>query len=89
MIGIAYHRGFSAATRRWPAACCPFEGDTEASASLRARWLEGFAAGLAVTDPKPRPVTRLFLTKRRSVRTRWPRSTYARKRLQQLLGVQE
>ncbi len=89
MIGIVYHRGFSAATRGWAASYCPFEGDTDASASLRKRWLAGHAAALAVETPKPRAVVRRFLTKRRIVRKRWPRSNYARRRVQALLGVNQ
>jgi len=80
---IAYMRGHRGGMRRIKPGSCPYEGHTDASMALQMEWMRGYFDGLTapvrVRKRGPR------VTYRKSVRRGWPKSEYARKRVQELL----
>jgi hypothetical protein len=59
---------------------CPFEGHDDASMSLQLAWMAGWFD--AFTRRHSKNLKRKNLRPRRIARTRWPRSEYARRRLE-------
>lgn len=65
---------------------CPFEGHNDASMVLQLAWMDGWFD--AFTRRRSKNLKRKNLRPRRPyARVRWPRSEYARRRLESLLEV--
>lgn len=86
-MSLAYRRGFTAGLRarfgKKYARPCPYEGHNDGSLALQQQWMDGYFD--AVTG---RRSLRKNLRPRRPVcaRVRWPRSQYARNRVQAALA---
>lgn len=83
MNSLAYQRGYSAGLRHKAIGDCPYEGHNDGSLALQLKWTDGHFD--AVTGVRVR--RQRYVTRRKAVRVRWPRSRYARRRLELLLGV--
>lgn len=81
----AYARGFSAAKRRRTIAYCPYEGHSDASLALQLEWMTGHFDAMTCPGSGRQRGTRW--AHRKIVRTRWPRSQYARRRVLEELGI--
>jgi hypothetical protein len=80
---FSYKTGRTAAWLNCNIDSCPYEGNNPGSATLRARWLAGYAYG----RDNPKPVTRrrrknAKRTWRRAIVKQLPRSDYARSQLE-------
>lgn len=84
---VAYLKGFDAGRRGRNIGDCPYEGHYDASLEMQRLWMAGNFD--AVTGAwRTRRIRPRHLTKRRSVavRVQWPRSAYARNRLQAIIS---
>lgn len=79
MSTIAYQCGYRAGLHDKTVGDCPYEGHCDASLALQLQWMDGRFD--AMTGFK-RPITR-----RKSIRVRWPKSLYARRRLEKLFHM--
>jgi len=77
-----YRRGHIAATHGIHT--CPYAGRTAGSRRLRAQWLAGHFDRSFARLPRHRG-PRGGVAYRKRTRVRWPRSAYARRRLQEAL----
>lgn len=83
-MSLAYARGFGAAKRDITIAYCPYEGHTVGSLALQREWMAGHFDAL---QPQPAQRKSHHLTRRHTIRKRWPRSQYARRRVFEELGI--
>lgn len=83
MITVAYQRGYAAGLKGKDRDACPYEGHNLGSLALKQQWLAGRRDAIAGV---PLPV-REHLTRRKSVRTRWPKSPYVRRLLEELFHI--
>jgi hypothetical protein len=87
---LAYQLGYTAGLRdrqgkKYVRACC-YEGHNDASLKLQLEWMDGWFD--AFTRRRSKNLKRKNLKPRRPhARVRWPRSEYARRRLESLLEV--
>lgn len=77
----SYRRGYLAGLRGQGIDACPYEGHCTASMTLQRRWMDGRFD--AITRRRKR--RKRYAVRRKSVRTKWPRSNYARSRLVEIL----
>ena len=82
---LAYQRGYRAAKTGKPRSACPFEGHSNASLSLQLQWQDGWFD--ATTGKRLVHRRAKHLTRRKTCGRRWPRSEYARRRVQALLEM--
>lgn len=81
----AYLRGFDAGRRGRDIGACQYEGHNDASLALQRLWMAGHFD--AVTGAmRPRRLRPAHITHRKAVRVRWPKSSYARHRLQLIIS---
>jgi ribosome modulation factor len=81
---LAYQHGYAAGRLRKSRGECPYEGHCDASMTLQLQWMAGHFD--AVTGKRLVTHRRSHLTRRKTVRIRWPRRDYSRKRLAEILG---
>lgn len=86
LLSLAYQRGYSAGLRGRGAGQCPYEGHNDGSLALQLQWMDGHFD--AVTGVRIVAHKRPYRTRRKSVRVRWPRSRYARLRLETIIHSQ-
>lgn len=81
----AYLCGFDAGRRGRDIGACQYEGHNDASLALQRLWMAGHFD--AVTGAmRPRRLRPAHITHRKAVRVRWPKSSYARHRLQLIIS---
>lgn len=81
---VAYLSGFDSGRSGRNIGSCPYEGHNDASLEMQRLWMAGNFD--AVTGAwRTRRIRPRHITKRKSVRVRWPRSQYARRRLEAII----
>lgn len=86
----AYQLGYAAGLLKKYARQCPYEGHDAASMEMQLRWADGWFDGrtkLRSKNLKHQNLKRKNLKPRRTARTRWPKSPYARRRLEELFQI--
>lgn len=84
-MSLAYQRGFTAGLRarfgKKYARPCPYEGHDDGSLALQRQWMDGHFD--AVTGR--RSLRKNLRPRRPYARVRWPKGSYARRRLQAII----
>lgn len=81
---LAYQRGYAEGLKRKSPGACPYRGNNDGSMALQIEWMAGhFDAITGRRLPRKRKNLR---PRRPHARVRWPKSLYARRRLESLIG---